>query len=150
MIRITLLDLSDPDTAGRAACIIKSAAQAEAHFVAGLCVASEPPRACRPDETLLGADVGGSLLGIARFRAVGPIELRAVAVDPRHHRNGIGLALVRAVVRRVMPASVIVTTAASNTPALALYARTGFQEFSRSIAPHFGVELVHLFRSARS
>lgn len=98
--------------------------------------------------TYLGALLGHTLVGAVGFRSSAPAEIRTLAVDPSMHRKGIASALLRALFAQLDRQDIWVTTAVQNAPARDLYRGAGFVEQGRSMAPHYGVELVHLSRRA--
>ena len=100
--------------------------------------------------TFLGISVAGTLAAVAELElpAAGGVHIASLAVRPAHFRRGLASALLRHV--REMPAcdEVMVSTAAGNGPALALYAAHGFREQRRHTTPD-GVEVITLRRPRR-
>jgi GNAT superfamily N-acetyltransferase len=78
--------------------------------------------------TWLGAFSGNELVGAVAW-TVGSEgwDIDRLAVDPVHHRRGIGSALVAAVLERAGGAQVTASTGSGNTPARALFAEHGFR-----------------------
>ncbi len=76
----------------------------------------------------LGAYVGDELAGAVAW-TVGDAgwDIDRLVVDPLYHRQGIGAALVGAVVDRSAGAQVTVSTGSGNAPARALYEAHGFR-----------------------
>jgi ribosomal protein S18 acetylase RimI-like enzyme len=104
----------------------------------------------RSNETFFAAFDQGELVGsvsVEPGEAPDEIWISSLTVDPRHHRRGIGRALVTAVLRCYPLGVVYVSTGARNTPALALYAEAGFVEHARRTAGAEALPLVVLRRS---
>jgi ribosomal protein S18 acetylase RimI-like enzyme len=77
----------------------------------------------------LAASRDGRLLGAAAWSAQdGVTDLERLVVDPAAHRQGIGRALVRALLDRTAGPRVLVSTGRDNGPARALYRGLGFIE----------------------
>lgn len=75
----------------------------------------------------LSARDGGSLIGYAGLaRAGGEAEIHTLAVDPAHHRRGIGRALLRAILDRAHGATVFLEVRTDNVSAINLYRSEGF------------------------
>ncbi|HET9253804.1 MAG TPA: ribosomal protein S18-alanine N-acetyltransferase [Pseudonocardiaceae bacterium] len=76
----------------------------------------------------LSAREGPSLVGYAGLsRAGAEAEVHTLAVDPAHHRRGIGRALLRAVLGHAAGATVYLEVRTDNTSALELYRSEGFE-----------------------
>ena len=88
-----------------------------------------------PSRVLLGAWSGERLVGVATAAmAVDDGDLLLVVVEPNARRAGIGQALTVAVCRVLAALGaqrVLLEVRAANQPALALYARVGFEEVAR-------------------
>ena len=68
------------------------------------------------------------LIGYAGLARVGPqAEVHTLAVDPTHHRRGIGRALLRAVLDRARGATVFLEVRTDNESAIHLYRSEGFE-----------------------
>jgi ribosomal-protein-alanine N-acetyltransferase len=68
------------------------------------------------------------LIGYAGLARVGPqAEVHTLAVDPTHHRRGIGRALLRAVLDRARGATVFLEVRTDNESAINLYRSEGFE-----------------------
>lgn len=75
----------------------------------------------------LSARDGDSLVGYAGLARVGAeAEIHTLAVDPAHHRRGIGRALLRAILDHAEGATVFLEVRTDNEPAIALYRSEGF------------------------
>jgi ribosomal-protein-alanine N-acetyltransferase len=75
----------------------------------------------------LSAREGAMLVGYAGLaRAGAEAEIHTLAVDPAHHRRGIGRALLRAVLDHAVGATVFLEVRTDNESALALYRSEGF------------------------
>lgn len=76
----------------------------------------------------LSARDGDSLIGYAGLARVGvQAEVHTLAVDPAHHRRGIGRALLRAVLDRARGATVFLEVRTDNDSAINLYRSEGFE-----------------------
>ncbi|MBV9061298.1 MAG: ribosomal protein S18-alanine N-acetyltransferase [Pseudonocardiales bacterium] len=76
----------------------------------------------------LSARDGDSLIGYAGLARVGvQAEVHTLAVDPAHHRRGIGRALLRAVLDRARGATVFLEVRTDNDSAISLYRSEGFE-----------------------
>jgi [ribosomal protein S18]-alanine N-acetyltransferase len=76
----------------------------------------------------LSARDGDSLIGYAGLARVGvQAEVHTLAVDPAHHRRGIGRALLRAVLDRARDATVFLEVRTDNASAINLYRSEGFE-----------------------
>ena len=73
-------------------------------------------------------------VGVIALQTVGDVaDLHRLVVSPRHRRQGIGAALVRAgleAVRHAGARSVMLEVAWDNDPAIALYQRLGFEQLT--------------------
>jgi ribosomal-protein-alanine N-acetyltransferase len=75
----------------------------------------------------LAAREGDSLIGYAGLARVGAeAEIHTLAVDPAHHRRGIGRALLRAVLDHAVGATVFLEVRTDNESAICLYRSEGF------------------------
>jgi ribosomal protein S18 acetylase RimI-like enzyme len=75
----------------------------------------------------LAAFAGGALVGaVAWTEDRAGVDIDRLVVAPDAHRQGVGSALVRAVLRRAAGRRVTVSTGRENTPARRLYERLGF------------------------
>jgi [ribosomal protein S18]-alanine N-acetyltransferase len=75
----------------------------------------------------LAAREGDSLIGYAGLVRVGTeAEVHTLAVDPAHHRRGIGRALLRAVLGHAVGATVFLEVRTDNESAICLYRSEGF------------------------
>ena len=75
----------------------------------------------------LSAREGATLVGyVGLARAGAEAEVHTLAVDPAHHRRGIGRALLRAVLDHAVGATVFLEVRTDNESALALYRSEGF------------------------
>jgi [ribosomal protein S18]-alanine N-acetyltransferase len=75
----------------------------------------------------LSAREGASLVGYAGLARAGiEAEIHTLAVDPAHHRRGIGRALLRAVLDHAVGATVFLEVRTDNASALQLYRSEGF------------------------
>jgi RimJ/RimL family protein N-acetyltransferase len=100
------------------------------------------------DELFFGASLGGALVGVAAIEASKGqlrVYISSLVVLPEAQRSGVATALLQEVLRRFAQNVVVVSTAAENTRALALYKRFGFIERARSFAGK--LDLVQLERS---
>jgi ribosomal-protein-alanine N-acetyltransferase len=79
---------------------------------------------------LLARDSAGTIVGFCSFwRVLDELHINNVAVDPSCRRQGVGAALIGAVLeesRRLQAARVHLEVRRSNTPARRLYERFGF------------------------
>ena len=76
----------------------------------------------------LSARDGDSLIGYVGLARVGvQAEVHTLAVDPTHHRRGIGRALLRAVLDRAQGATVFLEVRTDNESAINLYRSEGFE-----------------------
>jgi ribosomal-protein-alanine N-acetyltransferase len=76
----------------------------------------------------LSARNGDSLIGYAGLAKVGAeAEIHTIAVDPAHHRRGIGRALLRAVLDHAEGATVFLEVRTDNESAIKLYRSEGFE-----------------------
>ena len=76
----------------------------------------------------LSARDGDSLIGYAGLAKVGAeAEIHTIAVDPAHHRRGIGRALLRAVLDHAADATVFLDVRTDNESAIKLYRSEGFE-----------------------
>ena len=83
----------------------------------------------RSPDTFLGARWCDALIGALSFTAgsAHAVTITRLVVHPAHFRTGIATALLNALEKRVLPATIItVRTARLNVPALALYAQLGY------------------------
>jgi ribosomal-protein-alanine N-acetyltransferase len=76
----------------------------------------------------LSARDGDSLVGYAGLARVGAqAEVHTLAVDPAHHRRGVGRALLRAILDRARGATVFLEVRTDNESAINLYRSEGFE-----------------------
>jgi ribosomal protein S18 acetylase RimI-like enzyme len=100
------------------------------------------------DELFFGASLGGALVGVVAMEASEGqprVCISSLVVLPEAQRSGVASALLREVLCRYTQNTLVVSTAAENTPALALYKRFGFIERARSFAGE--LDLVQLERT---
>ncbi|MGY1641902.1 GNAT family N-acetyltransferase [Geodermatophilus sp. SYSU D00703] len=86
----------------------------------------------------LGAlDADGRLAGALAWSEDGDlVDVERLVVSPAVHRQGVGTALVRAVLERAGGRPAVVATGRANVPARALYERLGFVPTGeREVAP---------------
>ncbi len=75
----------------------------------------------------LAAREGSWLVGYAGLARVGAqAEIHTLAVDPAHHRRGVGRALLRAILDHAVGATVFLEVRTDNESAIALYRSEGF------------------------
>ncbi|MGH3696203.1 MAG: ribosomal protein S18-alanine N-acetyltransferase [Pseudonocardiaceae bacterium] len=75
----------------------------------------------------LAAREGPWLVGYAGLARVGTeAEIHTLAVDPAHHRRGVGRALLRAILGHAVGATVFLEVRTDNESAIALYRSEGF------------------------
>lgn len=75
----------------------------------------------------LSAREGASLIGYAGLARVGAeAEIHTLAVDPMHHRRGIGRALLLSALDHAVGATVYLEVRTDNESAIALYRSEGF------------------------
>ncbi|HEY5335090.1 MAG TPA: GNAT family N-acetyltransferase [Mycobacteriales bacterium] len=73
-------------------------------------------------------DDGGQLIGSVAWNDVGDgVDIDRLVVDPGAHRQGVGRALVRAVLSQAGNRTTTVWTGRANVPARTLYQRLGFE-----------------------
>jgi [ribosomal protein S18]-alanine N-acetyltransferase len=76
----------------------------------------------------LSARDGAALVGYAGLARAGvEAEIHTLAVDPAHHRRGIGRALLRAMLDHAVGATVFLEVRTDNSSAIALYRSEGFE-----------------------
>jgi ribosomal protein S18 acetylase RimI-like enzyme len=100
------------------------------------------------EEQFFGAFVQDTLAGVAAIEQAhdaAALCLSSLVVQPAMQRRGVASALLREILRRFGSQAVVVSTAAGNLPALALYGRFGFTELGRRCAG--SMELVQLGRA---
>lgn len=86
----------------------------------------------RQDSTCLVADHGERLVGyLLCSRQAGVWHVLNVAVHPRRRGEGIGRALMQAIVARAGGAALTLEVRVSNEPAIRLYRRLGFLSSGR-------------------
>lgn len=90
----------------------------------------------------------GSILGALSFaRSPCAVTITRLVVSPTHLRRGIATALLAELERRLPPtATLTVTTAQANTPAVLLYQRLGYTAARFSNSPE-GIPLLQLTKS---
>ncbi len=77
--------------------------------------------------TWLAASVDGTVVGaVAWTEEPDTLDIDRLLVSPSAHRQGVGSALVRAVLSRATGRRTLVSTGRDNRPARALYERLGF------------------------
>jgi ribosomal-protein-alanine N-acetyltransferase len=75
----------------------------------------------------LSAWEGGSLIGYVGLARVGSeAEIHTLAVDPEHQRQGVGRALLRAILDHARGATVFLEVRTDNDSAMRLYRSEGF------------------------
>ncbi len=100
-------------------------------------VAAWPPQAYRGEggyESLVAVSDGCILGFLLFFTAAEEVEILNLAVSPRHRRQGIGAALLRAALAAVAERGarrVFLEVRESNSDAAAFYQRLGFTEWGR-------------------
>jgi len=148
---IEALDHRDRAVAGRIHAIQLAAYTQEARLLG---VADFPPlrqtleHILGSEETFLGAFVDGALAGVAAVEQTHEAQagcISSLVVIPALQRRGVASALLLEVLRRFGSQALVVSTAARNHPALALYGRFGFAESDRRFAG--SLELVQLRRA---
>lgn len=89
------------------------------------------------DLTLLGAHDEGRLVGVVGYeRRDGLVDVHRLAVDPAHHRRGVGRGLLHELHRREEAAAAFeVSTGAANAPAIELYLRIGYRSIGTEHLP---------------
>lgn len=76
----------------------------------------------------IGAFAGDELVGAVAWTVTDyGIDIDRLVVDPPHHRQGIGRALLTAVIDEAAGAQVTVSTGSGNAPARELYLTQGFR-----------------------
>ncbi|HVZ19058.1 MAG TPA: ribosomal protein S18-alanine N-acetyltransferase [Terriglobales bacterium] len=85
--------------------------------------------------TLLVAEYNGAILGfVIAHNILGEWELENIAVAPAHRRQGLGQQLVTALIREAehtQAKAILLEVRESNTAAIILYERCGFQQYGR-------------------
>jgi ribosomal protein S18 acetylase RimI-like enzyme len=97
-------------------------------------------------ERFVGAFVRGQLAGAVSTSQNDEVEVCSLAIHPNFQRLGLGRTLLQFVLAEADGPSVLVSTAAANFPALALYRSAGFVQFKRSFVSSPSVEIVHMRR----
>jgi ribosomal protein S18 acetylase RimI-like enzyme len=97
-------------------------------------------------ERFLGAFVRGQLAGAVSTSQDGEVEICSLAVHPNFQRLGLGRTMLQSVLTEAGGLPVLVSTAAANFPALALYRSAGFVQFKQSFVSSPSVEIVHMHR----
>ncbi|MGQ5522555.1 GNAT family N-acetyltransferase [Chitinimonas sp. PSY-7] len=98
------------------------------------------------DETILGWREDGELLGaVGLLTHDKVVEICRLVVAPQAQRRGVARALLTAVIHQADQRVIRVSTAAANTPAIALYQRLGFQVVEKTQLPD-GLILVAMQR----
>ena len=91
---------------------------------------------------------GVDLLGAIAWRDQGDhLDVDRLMVEPTMHRQGVGSALLQAVLDRADGRPVRAATGRDNAPALALYTRLGFEAQGDEQVPP-GLWVTHLIRAA--
>lgn len=155
MTRTERLDLGDDATAERLLAVQHAAYAVEAALIGDDRI---PP--VREDLAglraaavhWLGALDGGELLGAVAWSEPGDpaVDVERLVVDPRHHRRGVGRALVTELLRATS-GPVVVSTGRDNGPACRLYASLGFVPAGDAeVLPGLWVRRFSLAREATS
>lgn len=148
MIEVRPLDLGDPATVEALVALQRASYAVEAQMIG---TTDLPPLKETPEElalsreTFLGAFDPDLVGAISYRRRWGTLDIHRLVVRPTAFRRGIASALLRALPRA---RRVVVSTAAANAPARALYERHGFRVARESMVPP-GIGLVHLERRGR-
>ncbi len=103
-------------------------------------------------ECYLGALLDGKIVGalsVALDEEPGQVLITSLVVHPDHQRKGIARALMRELFRIGIQDVFAVSTAAANTPAIALYRGLGFTEYRFGTIGPQALPLVKLRRAAR-
>ena len=106
---------------------------------------------CASDDFHLGAWVGEQLAGVL---SIGPDDepgqlcITGLVVRPDRQRAGVGRALLEDALARGQGMAFAVSTAAGNTPALALYQSLGFVPYRYGVVGPKALPLVKLRRAA--
>lgn len=101
------------------------------------------------DESFLGAFVAAQLVGALSLETAPDHHLHicSLAVLPAHQRRGVGRSLLRHLIAHAPAgATITVSTAHGNAPALALYTNEGFEIFGHGTVADRSLTLVHLRR----
>jgi ribosomal protein S18 acetylase RimI-like enzyme len=102
-------------------------------------------------EEFLGAFDDERLVGALSFCPDGEgrgVNIASLTVQPKHQRLGVGHALVQAATELHGLSEMTVQTAAANSPALALYAKFGFEAYRHSSVGSEALAVVKLRREA--
>lgn len=110
--------------------------------VADLVQAQEEFLGAFDDERLIGA------LSVCPDEKGPGVNIASLTVHPSHERLGIGYALVQAATELYGLSEMTVQTAAANSPALALYAKFGFEVYRHSSVGSEALAVVKLRREA--
>jgi ribosomal protein S18 acetylase RimI-like enzyme len=100
-----------------------------------------------PEQHILVSQTSDGINGLMRLSTNSPapvagasiLEIATLYVQPRHHGNGIGKALLNAAISHAKSrnvASLWLTTNAENAPAIAFYLAQGFTKFGET---HFNI-----------
>jgi ribosomal protein S18 acetylase RimI-like enzyme len=101
------------------------------------------------DEFFLGSFDDHELIGVISVRPddePGQINIASLVVLPAHQRRSVARALLTNALQRASRATFSVSTAAKNTPALALYQHFGFEAYRWGTIGDEGLALVKLRR----
>ncbi len=151
-IELTSVDHADAELARRISEVLLAAYAVEAEL---LSVQDFPPLRRTAEDVRVslsrfyGAWAQGRLVGVAEVEDAGGIapHIAGLAVHPSVFRRGVGSRLLGWVLARLDAPEVTVSTAARNPPAIALYARHGFEVVDRWTTPD-GYAMVTLCRQA--
>lgn len=102
------------------------------------------------EAVFLGAKVNEQLVGVIGHEPCsepGQRNIISLVVLPEWHRRGIAKELVATMLNECNEPVIIVSTGAKNSPALALYSKFGFVEYSRCVEGHEPIEIANLRRT---
>lgn len=148
MIDVRTLDLGDPATVDALVALQRASYAVEADLIGTtdlppLFETAEQLAAC--GESFLGAHAPDLVGAISYKRRLGTLDIHRLVVHPDAFRRGIATALLQALPRA---RRTIVSTAAANAPARALYESHGFDVAGERTVPP-GVRIVLLERRGR-
>jgi ribosomal protein S18 acetylase RimI-like enzyme len=145
---------ADPSIAVKIHEVLQAAYTLEAERIG--CASCPPLRETMEDlrassDTFLVFHQGGQFIAVLSFASgTIPVTVTRVAVRPSHLRLGIGTSLFSEFAARAMPnASLAVSTAAANAPAVAFYQKLGFKALRLTTSPE-GISLLHLTKAAKA
>lgn len=101
------------------------------------------------EAVFLGAKVNEQLVGVIGHEPCsepGQRNIISLVVLPEWHRRGIAKELLTIVLNECTELAITVSTGAKNSPALALYSKFGFVEYSRRVEGRKPIEIVNLRR----